>query len=81
MDTLKPCPFCGSEKVKVVLKHERICGRCWAVQCQKCYSKGTSIVESMNDQEPDEAYEQIIRATNEAKAAWNRRDGGEPDGQ
>lgn len=81
MDKLKPGPFCGSEKVKVVLKHDRTCGRCWFVQCQKCYSKGTSIVESIDCQEPEEAYDQIISATNEAKDAWNRRDGGEADGQ
>lgn len=73
MDKLKPCPFCGSEKVKVMLKHDRIYGRCWFVQCQNCYSKGTSMVESMDRQEPEEAYDQIISATNKAKDAWNRR--------
>lgn len=70
---LKPCPFCGSEKVKVMLEHDSICGRCWFVQCENCHSKGTSIVESMYRQEPEEAYEQIINATNKAKDAWNRR--------
>jgi hypothetical protein len=31
------------------------------------------MVESMDRQEPDEAYEQIVSATNKAKEAWNRR--------
>lgn len=75
MDKLKPCPFCGSEKVKVMLEHDRICGRCWFVQCQYCYSQSSSIAESMDGQEPDEAYEQIVNATSEAIIAWNRRDG------
>lgn len=73
MSKLKPCPFCGSEKAKVILEHDRTCGRCWFVQCQGCYAQGTSIVESINGQEPDEAYEQIVSATNRAKEAWNRR--------
>lgn len=73
MDKMKPCPFCGSEKVKVVPEHDNICGRCWFVQCQNCHSKSTSIVESMERQEPEEVYDQIIRATNKAKEAWNRR--------
>ena len=73
MSKLKPCPFCGSEEVKVVLEHDRTCGRCWFVQCQDCYAQGASAVESVDGQEPDEAYEQIVRATNTAKEAWNRR--------
>ena len=73
MSKLKPCPFCGSEKVKVVLEHDRTCGRCWFVRCQTCYSQGSSMVESMDRQEPEEAYEQIVSATNKAKEAWNRR--------
>lgn len=72
-ENLKPCPFCGSEEVKVVLEHDRECGRCWYVQCQRCYAQGSSMVESMGNQELDKAYEQIITATNEAIAAWNRR--------
>lgn len=72
-EKLKPCPFCGSEKVKVVLEHDRECGRCWYVQCLMCYARGSSMVESTGKQEPDEAYGQIITATNEAKRAWNRR--------
>ena len=75
MEDLKPCPFCGSEKVKVVLEHNRTYGRCWFVQCQTCYSQSSSIVESMDSQEPDEAYEQIVSATNKAKEVWNRRAG------
>ena len=73
MSKLKPCPFCGSEEVKVVLEHDRICGRCWFVQCQDCYAQGALAIESVNGQEPDEAYEQIVSATNTAKQAWNRR--------
>jgi len=73
MSDLKPCPFCGSEKVKVVLEHNRTYGRCWFVQCKTCYSQSSSIVESMDCQDPDEAYEQIVSATNKAKEVWNRR--------
>lgn len=70
---LKSCPFCGSEKVKIILEHDRDCGRCWFVQCNTCYARGASIVESIDRQEPDEAFGQIVKATKEAAKAWNRR--------
>lgn len=70
---LKPCPFCGNEKVKIILEHDRECGRCWYVQCSGCYAQGSSIAESIGNQKSDEAYEQIVAATREAIASWNRR--------
>ena len=70
---LKPCPFCGSEKVKIILEHDLECGRCWFVRCNTCYARGTSIVESIGQQEPDEAFAQIVKATKDAAKAWNRR--------
>ena len=70
---LKPCPFCGSEQVNIILEHDRECGRCWYVQCLNCYARGSSMVESVGNQRPDEAYKQIVAATHDAVAAWNKR--------
>ena len=43
---LKPCPFCGSDKVKVEgknkksLSYEGLEHRTYAVRCNKCHSRG-----------------------------------------
>ena len=73
MKELKPCPFCGSKEIKVILEHDPECGRCWYVRCEGCYAHSTSMVECWDKQEPENAYKEIIRATEQAMAAWNRR--------
>ena len=72
MGVLKYCPFCGSTNVKIMLEHDRDCGRCWYAKCQKCYSQGTSYVECPSgNQAEDEALEQIKTAVKNAANAWN----------
>lgn len=73
MYDLKPCPFCGEKIVKICLEHDRILGRCWLVACQRCGAKSAKIFESISKQEPEEAYEQIERAVNNAVELWNTR--------
>lgn len=62
MTELKPCPFCGG---KAKLDHGRIgITETSYVRCEKCWSKGQSITES-------------VRYSSDAEAikAWNRRVG------
>lgn len=80
MDELKPCPFCGGDRVKLMLEHDRDAGRCWYVGCEKCYARGASFSESHGDrQNGDIAYSQIVTTWKHATKAWNRREG-EQDG-
>lgn len=74
MENLKYCPFCGSNNAKILLEHDKDVGRCWYVECQKCYSKGAAYVECPSGhQDNDEALGQIKTAVKNAAAAWNRR--------
>ena len=72
-EPLKSCPFCGNVNVKLVLEHDKDVGRCWYVECQKCYAKSASMVECHGRQEPEEAFDQITAAVIAATIAWNRR--------
>lgn len=63
MGELKPCPFCGSDKVKINIRTNNG----W-VECQECNSKGKYIVISQA------MIKEIIKER--AINAWNKRERG-----
>lgn len=73
MDGLKYCPFCGGNQIKVILGHDKFSGRCWYVQCARCYAKSASITERLEGIQEKDDFEQIEAAVEKAKAAWNKR--------
>ena len=63
MEKLKPCPFCGSEKVKVFAYADG--GIC--IKCLNCYCQTQTTSDfCISDAEKECAYERCVKA-------WNRR--------
>lgn len=60
---LKPCPFCGSKKVKIFSFSEG--GIC--VKCLDCYCQTQAVCDfCIADAEKESAFERIVKS-------WNRR--------
>ena len=72
-EELKPCPFCGEEAEICSAFEDKYLGKYWYVRCKECYSRSTGIYESVKELEPNEEYEAIREAWEEAIKAWNRR--------
>ena len=72
--TLIQCPFCGGN-AHVSHEVDSEVGRCWFIECEKCYSKGPEIVENVNDEPlpPEKLYYAIEKAVKIAADDWNRR--------
>lgn len=65
---LKPCPFCGSNKLKMNKKKNRYCGgHNYYIKCNVCHARG-GIIGSLSI--PYSVKEDIEK---EAINAWNRR--------
>lgn len=63
MEKLKPCPFCGSGKVKIFAFSDG--GIC--VKCLNCYCQTQAMVDvSVSECERLNAFEMVVKA-------WNRR--------
>lgn len=61
--TLKPCPFCGSDKLKVDNRKGT-----YSIRCNRCHARGcTSSIWSDNTTISEED------AINKAVELWNRR--------
>jgi Lar family restriction alleviation protein len=61
--TLKPCPFCGSDKLKVDNRKGT-----YSIRCNRCHARGcTSSTWSNNNTVSEED------AINKAVELWNRR--------
>ena len=88
MTELKPCPFCGWKKARVIERKIEGSYRFYnkydfatirfAVMCNKCKAKGASVVSKRLFHEGDENHEAltndtIMRYHEEAIEAWNRR--------
>lgn len=69
---LKPCPFCGSDKLKVDSKRTfnystRRCSV--SVRCMKCHARGSTVGIDM----PTDKYNEREICESAAIEAWNRR--------
>lgn len=88
-EELKPCPFCGHTKSRVMKKKiagSRYCIPCsyiqyrYYVMCNKCYAKGGSIVSERMAHRNTSPYcpveytqDQVDIYKKKAIDAWNRR--------
>lgn len=82
---LKPCPFCGSDKVKVegktkkALSYEGLEHRTYAVRCNKCHARGGTASGYIRNsfyhltERGKELMERECEIRNRATEAWNRR--------
>jgi hypothetical protein len=82
---LKPCPFCGSEKLKVegknknALSYEGLEHRTYTVRCNKCHSRGGTASGYIRDsfyhltERGKELMERECEIRSRAVEAWNRR--------
>lgn len=64
---LRPCPFCGSTKLKVESKHNEYAHTA-SVRCNKCYARGSTVSGNKQGWSADEATKQ------KAMELWNDRD-------
>ena len=56
--TLKPCPFCGSDKLKVDNRKGT-----YSIRCNRCHARGWNINNIISEED----------AISEAIELWNRR--------
>jgi hypothetical protein len=82
---LKPCPFCGSEKVKIegknkkALFYEGLEHRTYAVRCNKCHARGGTASGYIRNlfyhltERGKELMETEYQIRCRAVEAWNRR--------
>lgn len=63
---LKPCPFCGYDKLKLDQKM-RGSNITYSVRCNRCHARGGSRGASIY------SYEEQNKAQNEAIRKWNKR--------
>ena len=63
---LKPCPFCGYDKLKLD-KKQRNSNITYSVRCNRCHARGGSSGTSIF------SYEEQDKAKNEAIRKWNKR--------
>ena len=72
-EQLKPCPFCGSEKLKIDSKRTFQYGNkkhCFiTVRCNKCYARSPVVGINM----PDGQYNEREICEEAVIEAWNRR--------
>lgn len=84
---LKPCPFCGSTKLKIESKHKlagyngldmRVENRTFSVRCNVCHARGGAVGGKVilgrlvNLELPDYATTENV-IVEKAIEAWNRR--------
>lgn len=66
--SLRPCPFCGSELVRIqVTTSQRVSGKYFQCVCKNCGGRARAY-QAMSQEDEQEA---ILRAAD----GWNRRDG------
>lgn len=84
---LKPCPFCGGDKLKIDKKsklHGHIAGmrrvenHTYSVRCNSCHARGGAVGGKVMPYKPqDFDFSKICTTSEELKAkaieAWNRR--------
>ena len=71
--TLKPCPFCGGERIDFALMHPQFAGKpdmtywsFWQVLCTDCGANIENGCDEPTEQEWEQAKDELIEA-------WNRR--------
>lgn len=73
MDKLKPCPFCGSDKLKIDSKRTFAYGNkkhcSVTVRCMKCHARSPVVGIKM----PDGRYNEREICEEAVIEAWNRR--------
>lgn len=74
--TLKPCPFCGSIKLKVD-KNTRNGRITYSVRCNICHARGGASGFESYWLEPDTLAKETDKHINSAIEKWNVRAGGE----
>ena len=83
MFDLKPCPFCGSTKLKIERKQSRNVGRTathtYSVRCNVCHARGSTVSgrivkdpRTFCSQTPEWSMTDEVLEEN-AIEAWNRR--------
>lgn len=65
---LKPCPFCGSEKIDLHLPLQMVHWSFWGIGCTEC---GANFERRANTNDPDDP--EWERARIEIVDLWNRR--------
>lgn len=83
MTDLKPCPFCGSTKLKIERKRSRNVGRTemhtYSVRCNVCHARGSTVSgRIMSDpwalcSQTSEWFMTDEMLEEKAVEAWNRR--------
>lgn len=87
MNELKPCPFCGGEKLKVELKVSSMYKAglkgvepyTFSVRCNKCHARGSTVSGYLRNafcsltEEAEKVLETREQLENKAIEAWNRR--------
>lgn len=64
MAKLKPCPFCGSDKIEIIDNSSKKYGEDWIIKCGGCH---IAVIASNEVLLPVNLYD--------LAAAWNRRAG------
>jgi len=72
MTNPKPCPFCGSDEVRVV---EGSTIQWCAVECTNCFSTGPEVPAKISGTGTIEEWENKAKA--DAVAEWNKRTAGD----
>ena len=87
MNELKPCPFCGGEKLKVEHKVSSMYKAglkgvepyTFSVRCNKCHARGTTVFGYLRcgicglSEDAEKVVETRGQLENKATEAWNRR--------